>query len=157
MADTTLTHDTFIIERHLRHSPARVFSAFADADKKRRWFGESPTHDVLAFTSEFRIGGHESARYRLNAGTPFPGVELSHDGTILDIVPDTRLTVASTMSFGDRRISATLVTFEFLPSPSGTTLLCTHQAVYFDGADGPAARRDGMEALLDRLARQLDA
>lgn len=157
MVETTTTHDTFIIERHLAHPPARVFAAFAEPDKKRRWFGESPTHDVLAFTSEFRVGGVESARYRLNAGTPFPGIELSHEGTILDIVPDTRVTVASTMAFGGKRISATLVTFEFLRSPSGTTLLCTHQAVYFEGADGPAARRAGIEALLDRLAQQLDA
>jgi uncharacterized protein YndB with AHSA1/START domain len=157
MVETTMTHDTFIIERHLAHSPARVFSAFADAGRKRRWFGESSTHDVLSFVADFRVGGIESARYRLNASTPFPGIELNHEGTILDIVPDVRIAIASTMAFGDKRISATLATFEFLHSPSGTTLVCTHQAVYFEGADGPIARRAGMEALLDRLAQQLDA
>ncbi len=154
MLDSTLVHDTFILQRQFKQAPARVFAAFADTGKKRRWFAESSTHDVLSFASDFRVGGLESAHYRLNASTPFAGVELAHEATILDIVSDERITIASTMSFGAKRISATLATFEFQPSPSGTTLICTHQAVYFEGADGPVARRAGMEALLDRLTQQ---
>lgn len=156
MLDSTLVHDTFILQRQFKQAPARVFAAFADTATKRRWFAESNTHDVLSFALDFRIGGTESARYRLNASTPFAGVELAHEATILDIVPDERITIASTMSFGAKRISATLATFEFQSLPSGTALVCTHQAVYFDGADGPVARRAGMEALLERLTQQMD-
>ncbi|MFP5389937.1 MAG: SRPBCC domain-containing protein [Gammaproteobacteria bacterium] len=155
MLESTVVHDTFVLRRAFRQAPARVYAALADPAKKRRWFGEGATHDVLAFEMDFRVGGAERARYRLNANTPFPGAELAHDGAFVDIVPDQRITIASTMSFGDKRISAALVTFEVLAAAEGTTLICTHQAVFYEGADGPEMRRAGWNQLLDQLVREL--
>ena len=64
-----------------------MFSAFADAATKRRWFAESENHEVEEFAMDFRVGGGERFRYRFAEGTPFPGVALSGEGSYQDIVP----------------------------------------------------------------------
>ena len=70
-------------------------------------------------------------------------------------MPDRRIVTASTMPLGDRRISASLVTLEFLPAENGTDLICTHQGAFFEGADGPQMREGGWRHLLEQLAREL--
>ncbi len=134
-----------------------MFSAFADAAKKRRWCAESKNHDVEEFEMDFRAGGAERARYRFREGTPFPGVALTNEGNYLDIVPNRRLVTASTMSLGDRRISASLVTIELLATDKGTDLICTHQGAFFEGSDGPEMREAGWRSLLEHLGHELSA
>jgi len=55
---------------------------------------------------------------------------------------------------GDKIFSASLVTFEFLPSETGTDLIVTHQGAFFEGADGPEMREAGWRKLLDRLTHE---
>ena len=107
------------------------------------------------FETDFRVGGKESARYRFREGSPFPGVELASDGTFQDIVPNQRVVIASAMSLAGRRFSVSLVTIEMTPTEAGTNLTCTHQGVYFEGADGPEMREWGWRKLLDSLAAEL--
>jgi uncharacterized protein YndB with AHSA1/START domain len=149
--------DTFVITRSYPTSPERVFAAFADVDKKRRWFSDAKPQEGQLFEMDFRVGGAESARYLLGKDTPFPGVAISNEGSYLDIVPDRRIVIASGMMLGDRRISASMVTIELAPGGQGTELTCTHQAVFFEGADGPTMRRGGWEALFDKLGKELAA
>jgi uncharacterized protein YndB with AHSA1/START domain len=132
-----------------------VFAAFADAAKKRRWFAESESHEIEEFEMDFRVGGLERARYRFKEGTPFNGVALANEGSYQDIVPNRRVLTASTMTLGSKRISASLVTIELLPTGQGTDLICTHQGAFFEGADGPQMREDGWRKLFDRLAAEL--
>ena len=155
MAERTVVHNTFVIERSYPKTPERVFAAFADPAKKRRWFAEGENHEVEEFTMEFRVGGTERVRSRFKAGTPFPGVALTSEGTFQDIQPNSRLVTASRMILGDRTFSASLVTIEFQPTDGGTMLLCTHQAAFFEGADGPQMREGGWRRLLDQLAGEL--
>jgi uncharacterized protein YndB with AHSA1/START domain len=152
MTARSVVHNTFVIERSYSKPPASVFAAFVDPAKKRRWFADAETQDVEEFAMEFRVGGTERVQSRLNASTPFPGVALTNEGTYQDIVPDSRIVTASRMSLGDRPISASLVTIELQPTNEGTTLICTHQAAFFEGADGPQMREGGWRRLLDRLA-----
>ncbi|HEY0302374.1 MAG TPA: SRPBCC domain-containing protein, partial [Rhizomicrobium sp.] len=74
MADQPVVHSTFAILRSYAKPPSRVFAAFSDPSKKRRWYAESKNHDLEAFEMEFRVGGVERAAYRSGEGSPFPGV-----------------------------------------------------------------------------------
>jgi uncharacterized protein YndB with AHSA1/START domain len=155
MKDRSVTHSTFVIERHYTTRPERVFAAFADAARKRRWFVEDKGMAVEDYTLDFRVGGNERARYRFKEGSPFPGVALASDATYQDIVPNRRIVTAYTMTLGERRISASLATFELLPSGTGTDLVFTDQGVYFEGADGPQVRQEGWSQLLGNLTQEL--
>jgi uncharacterized protein YndB with AHSA1/START domain len=155
MIEQSVVHSTFVIERSYPKPPEVVFSAFADQGKKRRWFAEAPTHDIEEFEMDFRVGGAERLVYRFKEGTPFPGVAITNDGSYQDIVPDKRIVSASTMTLGDKRISTSLVTVEFLPADKGTDLICTHQGAFYEGSDGPQMREAGWRFLLEQLAKDL--
>ena len=155
MENQSVIHSTFVIERSYPKPPEVVFSAFADAAKKRRWFAEGHSHAVEEFEMDFRVGGTERTRYRFMEGSPFPGVALSNEGSYQDIVPNRCIVNASTMTLGDKRISSSLVTFEFLRTDKGTDLICTHQGAFFEGSDGPQMREAGWHKLLENLAKDL--
>src|SRR6266568_3809980 len=143
MEERSVIHSTFVIERSYPAKPERVFAAFADPSKKRRWFVESGGHEVQHFDMDFRVGGKECARFRFKEGTPVQGLVCTNDTSYQDIVPNRRIVHASTMTIGERRISASLVTIELLPTDAGTDVVCTHQGAFFEGADGPAMREAG--------------
>ena len=156
MNDRSVTHSTFVIERSYPTTPERVFAAFADPAKKRRWFADgSSHHDVEEYQMDFRVGGAERALYRFKVGTPFGGATYSTDTVYQDIVPNRRIVIVYSTTFSDRRISACLVTMEFLPAEKGTALILTHQGAFFEGSDGPQIREEGWRQLLERLAPEL--
>jgi uncharacterized protein YndB with AHSA1/START domain len=155
MKEPTVIHSTFVIERVYPASPERVFGAFADSAKKRRWFVEGDGHEVEQHEMDFRVGGKERARFRFKAGTPIAGLACTNDTSYLDIVPNQRVVFASTMALGEKCISASLCTVELLASEMGTDLIFTHQGAFFEGADGPERREVGWRKLLGRLTEEL--
>jgi uncharacterized protein YndB with AHSA1/START domain len=156
LTEQTIVHDTFVLERSFTKPPEKVFAALSNADKKQHWYGAGH-NEPLTFKMDFRPGGVETATYRMGDKTPFPGAELAHEGRHLDIVPNKRVVIASTMALAGHRMSASLYSFELVPTAKGTDLIFTHQGAFFENADGPEMRKGGWNTLLDQLAKDVAA
>jgi uncharacterized protein YndB with AHSA1/START domain len=152
--EPTTVHGTFVIERNYPHPPERVFAAFADPVKKRKWFAPDEQHTVEKFELDFRAGGREHLVYRMGAGAPISGV-IANEGTIQNLVPNQRFVTTYTMSHDGRVFSIAVITIELLPAAAGTDLICTHQGTYLEGADGPEMRKHGWTYLLGELEKAL--
>lgn len=149
MEGRSVAHETYVIEEGYAAPPERVFNAFADPATKRIWFADRETSTVESFEMEFRVGGSERTRFRSKEGWVF-----TNDTVYRDIVPNRRIVFAYNMSLGDARISSSLVTIEFLPAETGTNLIFTEQAAFFEGADGARMREAGWRKLLGYLAKK---
>ena len=151
MTEPATVHDTFIIERRYAKPVAKVFAALGNPELKRRWYAAT----AETFDMDFREGGREYTMSRMGADTPFPGAELVSDAVYQNIVAGSRIVLVQTMSLGGRAISSALLTFELLADGEGTTLVCTHQAAFYEGSGGPEMRRHGWEVLFGRLDQDL--
>jgi uncharacterized protein YndB with AHSA1/START domain len=154
MEEQSVIHSTFVLERSYPATRERVFAAFANPAKKRRWFVEGEGHEVEHYEMDFRVGGKERARFRFKEGTPLKGIACTNEVIYLDIVAERRIVFASTMSVAERCISASLATFEFLASEMGTALIFTHQGAFFEGSDGPEMREEGWRKLFEKLTAE---
>jgi uncharacterized protein YndB with AHSA1/START domain len=148
-----VVHDTFVLERRYAVSAAVLFQALSDPDKKARWFARHPGGESGgSYSLDFRIGGAELNASPMGKDTPFPGAILASTGHIEDIVPGERVVTSQTMTLAERRISSALITFEIAADGDGARLTLTHQAAFYEGADGPQMRKGGWQALLQRLS-----
>lgn len=71
-------------------------------------------------------------------------------------MPNQRIVTASTMDLGEKRILASQVTIELLPTEKGTDLVCTHQGTFLEWPDGAKMLEAGWRGLLESLAADLD-
>ena len=155
MTKPIIIHATGVIEKSYPKPVEQAFAAFSDPAKKRHCYAERAGNAAEIFQMDFRVGGAETLAYRLGPDTPFPGALISNNEIFQDIVPNGRIVTASSMSLDGRRFSASLVRFEFLATPQGCDLICTHQDAFFEGADGPELREKGWQDLLARLDKTL--
>lgn len=144
------THATIILERKFAVPPERVFAAFSDPAKKRKWFADGEGAKIESYELDFRVGGKEITRMQF---ADFP--VCTNDTYFLVIVPNHRIVIAYTMTMNNHAFSSSQATFELVPSGDGTTLVFTEQAAFFEKSDGPKLREDGWRQLFDQLARTL--
>ena len=144
-----VAHGSFSIERTYPASPERVFAAFRDPVKKRRWFAEGAGCEVFQFDVDFRVGGSETSRFS------FHGPEITNDTQYQDIIDNRRIVITYRMTIGGQPLSVSLATMEFLPDGKGTRLTYTEQGAYFDSEKSIRGREHGCTALLERLAEEL--
>jgi uncharacterized protein YndB with AHSA1/START domain len=155
MTKRTVVHDTFVIVRTYPKPMAQVFAYLSDPAKKCRWLAASDVGTAKSFEMDFREGGVERNRYRMNEHARLPGAVLVNEGFYQDIVPDRRIVMATNMTMAGRRISCSLITFELLEADLGTEVVLTHQGTFFEGADEPEMRKEGWAQLLDRLGQSM--
>ena len=156
MTDTTTrtqTHATFVLEHTYDQPVARVWSAFADAEVKKQWFGSSDFTDT-EFAEDFRVGGTA-----INHGTN-EGSRSEFRATYTDIVEHERIVYSYDMWLDGAHASTSITTITFEPSDAGTLLTYTEQGVHLDGVHGPgpeaaAGREHGTSWMLGRIAEVL--
>lgn len=159
IADRTVTHSTFVLERSYPVSPARVFAAWTSAEAKARWFvgASDAMRAAEPMTVDFRVGGQERLVIETGDGTVY-----TFDGCFQDVVADRRIVETTQMTKDGERISVSLVSVELTPEPTadggeGTRLVLTEHGAYLDGLDRPEWREAGTSGQLDALEAELTA
>jgi uncharacterized protein YndB with AHSA1/START domain len=143
LSDTpkTAAKPSLTLKRRLNASPARVFAAWTNAEKLKRWFAPGASQTILA-ESDPRVGG----RYRLVAKTP-DGEEHDVSGIYREVVPNAKLVFTWAWRSTPERES--LVTLTFKPDGDGCMLTLLHEQFF----DEPARDRHntGWTSALDKL------
>lgn len=149
--DRTQTHATFVIERDLPFPVERVWSAYADEDAKKAWFGvEADGWATNELVHDFRVGGQD-----VNAGTFNGDTESRFVSTYTDIVVNERIVLMYDMWFNNTHMSTSVQTIVLEATTDGTRLTLTEQGVHLDGQDTPQQREDGTRQLLDAMVATL--
>jgi uncharacterized protein YndB with AHSA1/START domain len=148
----SVVHASFTITRRWNATPARVFAAFADQQKKDLWFGGGLDWTPVSRSFDFRVGGHEN-----EAGRWKNGVVSHFDCTYLDIVPDERIIYSYVMHLDERKISVSQACIELTPDGDGTRLVLTEYGDFLDGYDDAGSREHGTNWLMDKLEVSLAA
>ena len=150
MSSSTVSHDTFVIERTYDASAQQVFKAWSDPSVKSRWFAGKEWALREDYDLDFRVGGRE-----VNRGGPPGGPVYTYDALYQDIVADERVVFTYEMYADDTRISVSVATVEITPDGERTRLVFTEQGAFLDGLDSVAAREEGTQSLLDSLGADL--
>ncbi len=152
MSTSTPVHGTFTIERTYPVAPGRVFSAFANAETKARWFVGPDGWKQLERTQDFRVGGTEVVHGRFPDGKESRFVARFHD-----IIDNERIVYAYDMFVSGTLLSVSLCTID-LRSERGQTLMAfTEQGVFFGTQADVVSREQGSAWLLDKLGQSLSA
>jgi uncharacterized protein YndB with AHSA1/START domain len=126
----------------------RVWSAFAEEEQKRAWFGTDDHFEAREWVFDFRVGGHDIAEASFHNGPVSRFV-----GTYTDIVEQTRIVNSYDMWLDGVHMSTSVASFEFEAIEGGSTRF-THveHGVFFDQfwADGPN-REAGSRGILEKL------
>jgi uncharacterized protein YndB with AHSA1/START domain len=147
----SVAHAQFTIERVYATPPAQVFAAWADPAAKSRWFVAGEGWDLAEYEHDFRVGGREHGSFQRKAGESVYRNEVRY----FDIVPPHRIVMAYSMARDAVRISASLLTVEFVAEGSGTRLRLTEQGAFLDRHDSSATREQGWKDLLAALENEL--
>jgi uncharacterized protein YndB with AHSA1/START domain len=150
MSERRTSHHTVVVRRRYDLPAARVFQAWKDPAALRSWYmpgDDRWTAEILEH--DFRVGGVKRVRFGP------PGESFFEDCRFEDIVADARLCYSMTIARGDVRITASMVTVEFIPDADRTELIVTDQLVILDGGDTAPERERGWGETLDKLTALL--
>ena len=129
------------IKRRFNASPAKVFAAWTDPEKVKRWMGPGEVK-VLATEGDARTGG----RFRWVMQAP-DGEKHEVGGTVREVVPDQKLVY--TWAWHSMPERESLVTVQFNPDGDGTLLTLTHER--FADDDARNRHQNGWNGALDKL------
>ena len=155
--ETGIAHASFTLAREYAAPVEKVFAAFSEKEKKRRWYVDD-VHtgmEIQEYSLDFRVGGRERTRFRTTAESPLRGAEVTNETVYMDIAEHERITIAYTMAVGEYRISASLATFALMKTATGTRLVMTDQSAFFPNSDGVELRREGWTKILEALTREI--
>jgi uncharacterized protein YndB with AHSA1/START domain len=143
MATQTAVKPSLTIKRRLKAAPAKVFAAWTEPEKIKRWFGPGAMKCTLA-EFDLRVGG----KYTIAAASP-DGETHQVLGVMREVVPDAKLVYTWAWTGTPERES--LVTVEFKPDGDGTLLTITH--AQFADEDARDRHNSGWNGALDKLEK----
>jgi uncharacterized protein YndB with AHSA1/START domain len=143
MSVDTAVKPSLTLKRHLKAPPAKVFAAWTDPEKIKRWMGPGEIVTVRA-ESDPRKGGHYLILMRSPNGE-------SHDvgGVYREVIANEKLVFTWAWQSTPERES--LVTVLLKPDGEGTLLTLTHEQFADEAArDG---HRQGWAGAFDKLEK----
>ena len=143
MSTQAATKPSLTLKRRLNAPPAKVFAAWIDPEKMKRWMGPEGVVPLSA-AIDARVGG----RYRLVMRSP-DGEEHDVGGVYREVVPNERLSFTWAWKSTPERQS--LVTVTLKPDGGGTLLTLTHEQ-FFD-QDARDRHQHGWIGSLDKLEK----
>ena len=126
--------------RRFHASPERVFDAWLDPQKARKFLFATPTGEMVRAKIDPRVGGSFLFVDRRD------GVDVDHTGEYLEIDRPRRL--AFTFSVPHFSAEITRVFIEIVPVEDGCELTLTHEGVL---PDWESRTRAGWSGILDQL------
>jgi uncharacterized protein YndB with AHSA1/START domain len=142
---TVATKPSLTFKRRFNAAPAKVFSAWTDPEKVKRWMGPGEVK-VMSAESDARTGG----RYRWLMQSP-DGVEHDVGGVYREVAPNEKLVFTWAWKSTPERES--LVTITFKPDGSGTLMTLTHEK-FFD-EDARDRHLGGWNGAMEKLEKYL--
>jgi uncharacterized protein YndB with AHSA1/START domain len=147
----SVSHSTFVVERRFSASVERVFAAWSDPVKKRRWSSCHEDAGTVEYQLDFRIDGTETSHVVMA-----DGATQTVKARFLDIVTPERIVYAYDLVQNQTRVSASLVTVTFTRESGKTKMTFTEQVVLLDGHGDVRERREGTELGLARIDEELE-
>jgi uncharacterized protein YndB with AHSA1/START domain len=145
-----VVHDTVAVVRTYGAAAERVFRAWTDPAELERWYvpGDE-SWSAKMIDHDFRVGGGK----RFQFGPP--NEIYMEDCRYVDILPNERICYSMVIARGDVRITASMVTVEFLARNGGCEVRVTDQLAILDGGDTAKDRERGWGETLDKLTALL--
>lgn len=147
---TPARHDTLTLTRDLKHSPSRVFAAFASPKARATWTPPDASLNMRFEASDVRPGGRE-----LCVCGPGPAEGVTVENLFHAIEPDARIVSTEVIGMPGAPDAVSLITVVLQGTDSGTHLAITVQITDLgDGAVTPEVE-GGWTAALANLEAYL--
>lgn len=149
--DRQLAHSGFTLTRDYPVPVERVWSAFAEEDQKRAWYGDPDAFVRGEWAFDFRVGGRDVAE-----GAFHDGPVSRYVATYTDIVEHVRIVTTYDMWLDGAHMSTSVTSYESHAIDHATQLTHTEHGVFLDRywTDGPG-RETGSRGLLNLLGMHL--
>lgn len=151
--ERSLAHAGFTLVRDYPVPVENVWSAFADGDQKKHWFGGGDEWSDVEWQHNFHVGGHDIAEGQFHGRW-----RSRYEADYTDIVLHNRIVTTYDMWRDGVHISTSVASYEFETVDGGTRLTHTEHGIYLDGFDADGSGREAgskglLEILGDFLAR----
>lgn len=145
----SVVHETLVLERTYKASPARVFAAWESVEARLRWSKPYPDTGLVYDAHDFRVGGKDILRCG-----PADDLRFHAEVHYLDIVPGKRLIFSERISETDKPMATSLITVEFHAKGQDTHQVVTMQIAALAGSGMVEGYKEGWEPTLDNLAKE---
>ena len=147
MATAAAVKPSLTIKRRFNAPPAKIFQAWTDPEKVKRWMGPGEVK-ALSVESDPRTGG----RYRWLMQTP-SGEQHDVSGVYREVIPNQKLVFTWAWKSTPERES--LVTVDIKPDGAGSIMTLTHEQ-FFD-EEARDRHNHGWEGALAKMEAYLAA